>query len=718
MTKKIPLTMTLLPALLFAATLPAQQATEMWQAEGYNHFENLGERIYYVDDLNGDGIRDLLSIAPHANTNSLTDNGSIQARAGNDGHMIWRIDGVRDNELWGERVRTVSDLSGDGINDFIVIEPNWSSHGLVENGRIMVINGQGGGILWVHGGNVSYQHCGESIAIVPDTNNDGIPEICIGAPNASTNGLFNNGFVRMLSGNWGDTLWTVDGDSNGQRYGHDLHCNDDLNGDGISDIVMVSHQAHTLGLIRNGMMEALDSANGNPLWRTQGAASYEALGDRFVDIPDLDADGVPDILVSSPDAFTNGLFWNGWAGAFSGATGAAIWRVDGTQSNEILGQHFSFLKDLDGDGTQDAISGSPNASVGGFIENGELMAISGQTGNILWSTIGTGDYERLGAKLTMLDDITGDGLFDFIASSSDADTNGLVDNGVVMGFDAATGSISWRRDGAASGNHLGDDLIKLDDINADGVSDLIISSPFADGLAPNDGLLLALDSATGATLWQTVGQVEDEALGEKSLNMGDINGDGISDIISFSDHADTKGLSNNGLVKAVSGSTGSVIWRIEGQRNDEYLGAVHRATDDHDGDGFPDLFLGSPHGDSGGMSDNGYMVAISAGMGLHLEVSSLIAGQTGTLSVTDFDAFSHAHFLGSYRGPGPHTQYGLTVALTAPMRLGVAQTDVNGSANWPVAIPATAAGRRLWFQAVQVVGQTTKLTNLSSVLVP
>ena len=717
MKQQLHLTLTLLSTVCLAAALPAQTATEMWRTEGYNHFENLGERIAYVDDLNGDGIRDLLSISPHANTNSLTDNGSIQARAGNDGHMLWRMDGSRDNQLWGVQLMLVDDLSGDGITDIVVIEPNYSSHGLVENGRIMVINGAGGGILWVHGGDVSYQHCGEKVTVAPDINNDGISEICIGAPQASTNGLFQNGFVRMLSGNWGYTLWTIHGDDNAQSFGNKLHCDFDLNRDGFSDLVVVSHQAHSNGLVRNGLMQAIDTTNGASIWRTTGSASHEVLGDRFMMVPDLDADGVRDLLVSSPEAFTNGLFWNGWAGAFSGASGTPIWRIDGASSNENLGQHFTFVDDIDGDGTPDAISGSPNASVAGLIENGELMAISGQSGTMLWVVTGTDNYGRLGNRLLTLGDASGDGLSDFVALSSDADADGLVDAGTIQGFDASSGAVLWRIDGLAAGDHLGDRALNPGDLNADGIDDLIVSSPFADSALANTGSLTALDCVTGTTLWATNGQLEGESLGGDILNMSDINGDDVPDIISFARHADTKGLSNNGLVKAISGQTGEIVWRLEGQRNDEYLGAVYRATDDHDGDGFPDLFLGSPYGDSGRLADNGYVVAVSAGMGLHLEVSQLIAGQTGSLSVTDFEAFSHAHFLGSFRGPGPHSQFGLTVALTAPIRLGVDQVDAAGAASWPIAIPASAAGRRLWFQAVQQMAGAVKLSNLSTVLV-
>jgi len=214
----------LLPALLVlsGASLSAQSASEMWRVEGTAHFEQLGEQVGYVADLNGDGFRDLLSQAPTASTGFLSRNGSLQARSGLDGSLLWRVDGTRDGQEWGTTVVRPGDVDGDGVDDFVVVEPVWSSASLAEAGRLTALSGKDGSVLWRREGGASYEGFGRVTKVGDDANGDGAKDILVGAMAASTGGLVENGYAMLLSGRTGGVLWMVAGLNNGEHFGEDL----------------------------------------------------------------------------------------------------------------------------------------------------------------------------------------------------------------------------------------------------------------------------------------------------------------------------------------------------------------------------------------------------------------------------------------------------------------------------------------------------------------
>jgi hypothetical protein len=114
------------------------------------------------------------------------------------------------------------------------------------------------------------------------------------------------------------------------------------------------------------------------LWQMDGTRSDECLGYSLTPTQDIDADGVEDVFSGSPSASTNGLSYNGYIRAVSGATGNTIWQMDGTQNSEYLGHSLAPTQDLDADGVDDVLIGSPEASTNGLSYNGTIRAISGK----------------------------------------------------------------------------------------------------------------------------------------------------------------------------------------------------------------------------------------------------------------------------------------------------------------------------------------------------
>jgi hypothetical protein len=170
----------------------------------------------------------------------------------------------------------------------------------------------------------------------------------------------------------------MDGTRSDESLGHSLTPTQDLDADGVDDVFIGSPYASTNGLSYNGFIRAVSGAAGNTIWQVDGTQNLEELGYSLTPAQDLDADGVGDVFIGSPDASTNGLSYNGFIRAVSGAAGNTIWQMDGTRSDESLGDSLTPTQDLDADGVDDVLIGSPWASTNGLSYNGFIRAVSGK----------------------------------------------------------------------------------------------------------------------------------------------------------------------------------------------------------------------------------------------------------------------------------------------------------------------------------------------------
>ncbi len=716
-------TTTTLMAVLFTAfaishaagQAPTPSATILWRVDGTESNEHLGTTVRQYADVNGDGTIDVLSQANAADTGFLDDNGSIQMRSGTDGSLIWRIDGTFDDQHWGLIVENLGDLDGDGVVDLIVVEPAFDSPGLVDNGRLTALRGQDGSVIWTLEGTVDDERLGTPRRFVSDVNGDGVTDFLTGSGGASTNGLAKNGFVQLLSPRDGTVIWRTDGTVTGEMLGSDVAAPVDINGDGRRDAMSTSTNASVSGLFKNGVLQAFDITNGTPLWRLEGTTDFFFLSEKMEPVPDINNDGVKDILVGTPLANTNGLFANGWGGVVSGIDGTLLWTIHGTSNNENLGRNFAQTDDLDGDGVADAFVGIPGHDSNGLTDNGQIQALSLKTGAQIWSVDGSLNFGKLGRNLKTTDDVDGDGFQEAFSAHDLADTFGRSDNGVVMLHSGLTGALLWRRDGAASGDHLGALFAFPGDLDGDGLGDIVVSSPDADPAAvQNSGRVTALNVLNGIPLWEATGSVVDEHLGGVLESAeSDMDLDGFNDVLAYGVFADTNGLVDNGSVKLISGATGKFLWRLDGDQTNTFLGRNHKLAQDEDFDGFRDLFLGAKQADSNGLSDNGYILVVSAGMGIHLQASGLVSGGLGTFTVQNAAPGSTVFLLYSLEGPGPSRIKGRLVPLSQPVNLlGTPVVQPDGTAVFSVPIPPSAAGRRIWVQGVQKGASPVRSTNM------
>ena len=183
-----------------------------------------GNSVSGAGDVNSDGFADLIVGDVRDNFT----NGSALVYSGSDGSVLYKFDGATSDRL-GHSVSGAGDVNGDGFADLIVgIRTAPSS--------ARVFSGSDGSVLYNFSVSPGDQF-GESVSGAGDVNGDGFDDMIVGARLADNNGP-TSGSAHVFSGVDGSVLYTFDGDSAGDQFGHSVSSAGDVNGDGLADLVV------------------------------------------------------------------------------------------------------------------------------------------------------------------------------------------------------------------------------------------------------------------------------------------------------------------------------------------------------------------------------------------------------------------------------------------------------------------------------------------------
>jgi hypothetical protein len=167
---------------------------------------------------------------------------------------------------------------------------------------------------------------------------------------------------------------------------------------------------------------------------------------------------------------------------------------------------------------------------------------------------------------------------------------------------SVTPSLVWNRDLLGPANSgFGQSVGAAGDLDGDGSDDLIVGLPSDDTAGIDAGAARVYSGRTGTLLWTFPGPSADAQQGSSVAGAGDVDGDGVPDLIVGAPYASGGGLSRSGRATLYSGRTGSAIRFHEGEASNARLGLAVAGAGDVDGDGFDDVAITSP-GDQGGGS--------------------------------------------------------------------------------------------------------------------
>jgi len=255
------------------------------------------------------------------------------------------------------------------------------------------------------------------------------------------------------------------------------------------------------------------------LYTVPAAAENGQLGAALVALGDLDADGVPDLAIGDPGYTEAGLAGSGQVQIVSSATGTVLYTLLGTPA---AGQAFgTALATLDAND-----DGTPDLAVGATGGIGAVWIYSGVDGSLL-RTITPGSPEAgslYGAAIANAGDQNLDGKDDLFIGAPNASTgDGLV--AVASGGDGVE-ITSFTADIPDTG--FGTAIAPVADVNADGLLDLAVGGPAADG---GKGRVQILFSTDGGESTSVFGLVAGGKLGTKLGGVDDRNADGVADLI-------------------------------------------------------------------------------------------------------------------------------------------------------------------------------------------
>ena len=495
---------------------------------------------------------------------------------------------------------------------------------------------------------------GSSVSDAGDINGDGVADVIIGA---SPNGYSSTGesyviFGGSVAGGGGSldlssldgaTGFTIEGIDSSDGSGHTVSGAGDFNGDGVSDLIIGARYADTNGTSQTGQsylvfgggsvgssgslnLADLDGINGFVI---NGIDEADRSGFSVSDAGDINGDGLDDVIIGAVYGGPSGMSRAGESYVVFGKRGVVssgvlnLASIDGTNgfvingidTNDNSGYSVSDAGDINGDGVTDVIIGATRAGPNGNDPAGESYIVFGgssvgSNGSLNLSSLdGTNGFvingidqdDRSGNSVSGAGDINGDGVDDVIIGASYADPNGIsiagesyvvfggsgVGSGGSLNLLDLNGSNGFVINGIDQSDFSGDSVSGAGDINGDGVGDVIIGASLADrngnsnageayvvfgGRDAGSGGSLNLSDLNGVNGFVINGIDAYDFSGLSVSGAGDINGDGLDDVIIGAAFGDPNSRENAGESYVVFGATDMPLFP-SGPDNNQFANA-------------------------------------------------------------------------------------------------------------------------------------------------
>lgn len=458
--------------------------------------------------------------------------------------------------------------------------------------------------------------------------------------------------------------FVINGVSANDNSGWSVSNAGDVNGDGLDDLIVGAPLVDTSGNFAGASfvvfgkttgtaVELSAIALGNGGFVINGVTEFDQAGKSVSAAGDVNGDGLADLIVGAYSRDANDYDFGASYVVFGKTDGAPVslqnieggeggFAIRGVSPHDRSGGSVSTAGDVNGDGLDDLIVGA--TGVGNYIGASYVVFGKANSTAVNLSTLGDGgfvingvtEYGVSGSSVSGAGDVNGDGLDDLIVGAIGENQNGENSGASYVVFGKTSATAVQLRDieggegngfvikGGSAEDNSGYSVSTAGDVNGDGLDDLIIGARQAGANGSFSGASYVVFGKANRTAVElsamdnggfVINGISGERSGFSVSSAGDVNGDGLDDLIigaPYSSGASPTGSSyvvfgksSNTAVELSTIATGDGGFVIRGAvpasfndvSGNDFAGRSVSAAGDVNGDGFADLIIGAPYDD-------------------------------------------------------------------------------------------------------------------------
>ncbi len=345
-----------------------------------------------------------------------------------------------------------------------------------------------------------------------------------------------------------------------------------------------------------GTANGLVGANASPAWEVTVGARSAPIDSSWGTTLDVNADGLPDLLVGAiaaeSDVGVAYLYAGTEPGSDAGIATDPVAIASPAGENGLFGSSVASAGDVNGDGFADVVIGA--RGVAGQKNDGAAYVFLGRPKGLAakpTALLGpaTADSE-FGGSVASAGDVNGDGYADVLVGALGAGAAYLY-----LGSANGIGATPTPLAGGGSGGMFGISVASAGDVNGDGYGDVLAGGS---RIGSTGAAYLYLGSANGLSTSPLV--IASPVSGSNAVNAGfgyavasagDVNGDGLADVVIGAIGANSPSGAAYVYLGSASGALGPPV-TLDGGSDETFLfGESVAAAGDLNGDGFGDVVV-------------------------------------------------------------------------------------------------------------------------------